>query len=99
MPVAGASSLRLVDAASVIVTGAAPAAVERIAGEVWQHNELSLHEVRSAEVHLRALTDAAFAITTRGACGVPTAFVAEWTQGTSGARTARPTATAVGTTC
>src|SRR3954470_20575307 len=52
---------------------------------MWQHNELSLHEVRSAEVHLRELTDAGFTITTPGACGVPTAFVAEWTQRTGGA--------------
>jgi aminobenzoyl-glutamate utilization protein B len=80
-----ASSLLRVDEASLIVTGAARAAAERIAGEVWQHNELSLHEVRSAEVHLRELTDAGFTVTARGACGVPTAFVAEWTQGSGGA--------------
>src|SRR3954471_4982813 len=41
----GASSVRPVAEASPIVTGAARAAAERIAGEVWEHNELSFHEV------------------------------------------------------
>ena len=58
-----AGSVPLVDEASLIVTGAARAAAERIAREVWQHNELSLQEVRSAEVHRRELTDAGFTIT------------------------------------
>jgi aminobenzoyl-glutamate utilization protein B len=61
-------------------------AIERICAEVWEHAELSLEEVASAEVHLRELEAAGFAITSRGTSGQETAFVAEWEQGTDGPR-------------
>ena len=61
-------------------------AIERICAEVWEHAELSLEEVASADVHLRELEAAGFTITSRGASGQATAFVAEWAQGTAGPR-------------
>lgn len=61
-------------------------AIERIWSEVWDLSELSLVEVQSAAVHLRELKAAGFAITSLGTAGVPTAFIAEWTQGEGGAK-------------
>jgi aminobenzoyl-glutamate utilization protein B len=57
------------------------AAVERIATEVWDLNELGLHEIQSSAVHVRELETAGFTITDRAVSGVPTAFVAEWHNG------------------
>jgi aminobenzoyl-glutamate utilization protein B len=51
-------------------------AIERISAEVWDLCELSLEEVESAEVHMRELEKAGFEVS-RGASGIPTAFVAE----------------------
>ena len=59
-------------------------AVERISSEVWQLAEVSLEEVGSAAVHIRELEAAGFTITSRGTAGVPTAFIAEWSQGDGG---------------
>jgi aminobenzoyl-glutamate utilization protein B len=59
-------------------------AIERIAAEVWDLAELSLEEVQSSEVHVRELEAAGFTIVSTGTSGVPTAFVAEWTQGRGG---------------
>ena len=59
-------------------------AVERISSEVWQLAEVSLQEVGSAAVHIRELEAAGFTITSRGTAGVPTAFIAEWSQGDGG---------------
>lgn len=56
-------------------------AVLRISREVWAAPELSLAEVKSAAIHARELEAAGFAIVSRGTAGVPTAFVAEWKQG------------------
>ena len=50
--------------------------IERISSEVWDHAELALEEVRSAQVHLRELEAAGFAVETETA-GIGTAFVAE----------------------
>lgn len=61
-------------------------AIERICAEVWELAELSLAEVASAEVHLRELAAAGFAVVSRGTSGQPTAFVAEWGQGGGGPR-------------
>lgn len=73
--------------------GSAQAAVEavkeailRISREVWENPELSLHEEISSEIHLRELREAGFAITSTGTSGIPTAFVAEWSQGEGGAK-------------
>jgi aminobenzoyl-glutamate utilization protein B len=65
---------------------AATPAIERICAEVWDLAELSLEEVASAQVHLRELEAAGFTITSRGTSGQPTAFIAEWEQGTAGPR-------------
>lgn len=50
--------------------------IERISDEVWNFAELSLEEVRSAEVHARELEAAGFTVET-GTSGFGTAFVAE----------------------
>ncbi len=59
-------------------------AILRISREVWKNPELSLHEEISAEIHLRELREARFTIVSTGTSGIPTAFVAEWTQGEGG---------------
>ena len=74
--------------ASVPAAVAAVAALEdtivRISREVWATPELSLAEVESSEIHIRALEAEGFRITSRGTSGLPTAFVAEWRQGSGG---------------
>ena len=50
--------------------------IERISAEVWDLAELSLDEVRSAEVHVRELEAAGFTVET-GTAGIENAFVAE----------------------
>lgn len=59
-------------------------AILRISREVWNNPELSLHEEISSEIHLRELREAGFTIVSTGTSGIPTAFVAEWTQGKGG---------------
>jgi aminobenzoyl-glutamate utilization protein B len=59
-------------------------AILRISREVWATPELSMFEEKSAEIHLRELEAEGFTITSRGTSGYPTAFVAEWTQGSGG---------------
>jgi aminobenzoyl-glutamate utilization protein B len=61
-------------------------AILRISREVWNNPELSLHEEISAEIHLRELREAGFTIVSTGTSGIPTAFVAEWSQGEGGPR-------------
>jgi aminobenzoyl-glutamate utilization protein B len=58
--------------------------IEKICAEVWDLAEISLHEVESALVHRRVLEAAGFTIVSTGTAGVPTAFIAEWTQGAGG---------------
>jgi aminobenzoyl-glutamate utilization protein B len=58
----------------------------RISREVWETPELSLHEELSAKIHMRELTAAGFSIVSTGTSGIPTAFVAQWTQGSGGAK-------------
>ncbi|MGL5116471.1 MAG: amidohydrolase [Beijerinckiaceae bacterium] len=60
-------------------------AVLRLSREVWALAEVSLAEVKSYQVHIRELEAAGFRITSRATSGVPTAFIAEWKQGTGGA--------------
>jgi len=59
-------------------------AILRISHEVWNNPELSLHEEISSEIHLRELREAGFTIVSTGTSGIPTAFIAEWTQGEGG---------------
>jgi hypothetical protein len=61
-------------------TGAVRNVVERLSDEIWQLAEVSFHEGASSRAHLRELEAAGFTITSRGTGGIPTAFVAEWTQ-------------------
>jgi aminobenzoyl-glutamate utilization protein B len=56
----------------------------RISREVWANAELGLAEERSMAIHLREIEAAGFRITSRGTSGVPTAFTAEWSQGSGG---------------
>jgi aminobenzoyl-glutamate utilization protein B len=72
------------DAAITQALAAAQPAIERIAAEVWDLAEVGLHEVASMQVHLRELEAAGFTVVSTGTAGVPTAFVAEWTQGAGG---------------
>lgn len=55
----------------------------RISREVWANAELSLAEQRSAAIHVRELREAGFSVTT-GTANIPTAFLAEWKQGSGG---------------
>ena len=59
-------------------------AILRISREVWAVPELSLNEIKSHQVHIRELDGAGFRITSRATAGVPTAFIAEWSQGSGG---------------
>jgi aminobenzoyl-glutamate utilization protein B len=71
------------EAIALAIEAARPA-VERICAEVWTLAEISLREVESAQVHQRELEAAGFQITSTGTAGVPTAFIAEWSQGAGG---------------
>ncbi len=70
------------DAARAV--GADRDAILRISREVWALGEVSLGELRSAQVHVRELQAAGFRIASTGTAGVPTAFIAEWSQGSGG---------------
>jgi aminobenzoyl-glutamate utilization protein B len=59
-------------------------AILRISREVWENAEVSLEEEVSHEIHLRELRDAGFEIVSTNTSNIPTAFVAEWTQGEGG---------------
>jgi len=56
--------------------------IERIANEVWQFAELSLQELRSAQLIMDILQEQGFTITSKGTAGVPTSFIAEYGSGT-----------------
>jgi aminobenzoyl-glutamate utilization protein B len=56
--------------------------IERIAGELWQLAELSLEEVKSAQLVIDILQEQGFTLISKGTAGVPTAFIAEWGSGT-----------------
>jgi aminobenzoyl-glutamate utilization protein B len=55
--------------------------IKRIANEVWQFAELSLQEVKSAQLIMDILQEQGFTITSKGTAGVPTAFIAEYGSG------------------
>jgi aminobenzoyl-glutamate utilization protein B len=80
---AGAQSPRSAQTAHDAVQAVSDA-ILRISHEVWANPELSLHEEVSSEIHLRELRKAGFTIVSTGTSGIPTAFVAEWTQGKGG---------------
>ena len=56
--------------------------IKRIADEVWQFAELSLQEIKSAQLIIDILQKQGFTITSKGTAGVPTAFIAEYGSGT-----------------
>src|SRR2546423_11370649 len=56
--------------------------IEHLARELWQLAELSLLEVKSAQLIVNILREEGFTITSLGTANVPTAFVAEWGSGT-----------------
>ena len=56
--------------------------IQRIAEEVWQFAELSLHETQSAQLIMGTLREHGFIITNTVTCGIPTAFIAEYGSGT-----------------
>lgn len=60
------------------------APILRLSREVWENAELSLHEEISSEIHLRELRAQGFIVTSTGTSGIPTAFIAEWSQGEGG---------------
>jgi aminobenzoyl-glutamate utilization protein B len=62
----------------------AEAAIIRISREVWENAELGRQEMKSHAIHIRELEAEGFTITSRNTSGYPTAFIAEWTQGTGG---------------
>lgn len=73
--------------AHVDVRGAIEASrptIERICDEVWQLAETSFQEVKSSQLHRDELEAAGYTIVSTGTAGVPTAFVAEWSQGEGG---------------
>jgi len=70
-------------AAAKAVSDAEPA-ILRISREVWENAELSRQEMKSHAIHIRELEAAGFTITSRNTSGYPTAFIAEWKQGSSG---------------
>jgi aminobenzoyl-glutamate utilization protein B len=58
-------------------------AILRISREVWANPEVAFTEVKSAAIHVRELRAAGFNVST-GTAGIPTSFIAEWTQGSGG---------------
>ncbi len=71
-------------AAAEAAVAAVSDAILRISREVWATPELSMFETKSAQIHLRELRAAGFAITSTETSGYPTAFIAEWSQGSGG---------------
>ena len=55
--------------------------MERLAAELWLLAELSLQEVKSAQLIMDILREEGFTITSKGTANVPTAFIAEWGSG------------------
>jgi aminobenzoyl-glutamate utilization protein B len=58
-------------------------AILRMSREVWTNAEGLFAEEKSAAIHVRELKAAGFKVTT-GTSNIPTAFLAEWSQGTGG---------------
>ena len=55
--------------------------IQRTAKEIWQFSELSLQEIKSAQLIIHILQEQGFTITSKGTSGVPTAFIAEYGDG------------------
>ena len=56
--------------------------IKYIANEVWKLAELSLQEIKSAQLIMGILQEQGFTITSTCTAGVPTAFIAEYGSGT-----------------
>src|SRR2546423_11285475 len=72
---------RLYETVDQAVEQATPT-IKRIAHEVWQFAELSLQEVKSAQLIMDILQEQDFTIISKGTAGIPTAFIAEYGSGT-----------------
>lgn len=70
--------------AAADAVGRVEAAILRISREVWENAELSRQEMKSHAIHPRELEAEGFTITSRNTSGYPTAFIAEWTEGSGG---------------
>ena len=68
--------------AAKAVTDVEPA-ILRISREVWECRAVAAG-MKSHAIHIRELEAEGFTITSRNTSGYPTAFIAEWTQGTGG---------------
>lgn len=55
--------------------------IDRVSDELWELAEPSLFETKSAELLIEVLEEQGFSITSKGTCGIPTAFIAEWGSG------------------
>jgi aminobenzoyl-glutamate utilization protein B len=71
-------------AAAARAVSGVEAAILSISREVWENAELSRQEMKSHAIHLRELEAEGFTITSRNTSGYPTAFIAEWKQGSGG---------------
>jgi aminobenzoyl-glutamate utilization protein B len=71
-------------AAAASAVAATRDAIIRISREVWENAELGRQEMKSHAIHIRELEAEGFTITSRNTSGYPTAFIAEWTQGSGG---------------
>jgi aminobenzoyl-glutamate utilization protein B len=71
-------------AAAASAVAATSDAIIRISRQVWENAELGRQEVKSHAIHIRELEAEGFTITSRNTSGYPTAFIAEWTQGSGG---------------
>ncbi len=80
---ASAASPPSASAAAKAVADVRPA-ILRISREVWANPELSRQEIKSCAIHVRELEAEGFTITSRNTSGYPTAFIAEWRQGSGG---------------
>lgn len=70
--------------AAARAVGALRDPILRIARETWENAELSMFEEVSHRIHLREIEAQGFTVTSRQTSGYPTAFIAEWTQGSGG---------------
>ncbi|MCU0627000.1 MAG: amidohydrolase [Gemmatimonadaceae bacterium] len=70
-------------AARAAVT-AARQTIVKLSRDVWARPAVGLSEHEAMNMHIAVLEQAGFRITAREAAGHPTAFVAEWSQGTGG---------------
>jgi len=86
--VAFADEVKLLAAPDTPIFNDSVNAIEKIilqvSHDVWNTPELSHQEEKSSKIHKDVLVNNGFTITSTGTSGIPTAFVAEWSQGEGG---------------